>query len=93
MNSRPEGGVSCASALTVTTVPPPARVSAAEDPEPAVGVVEITDPDGDALTVTMDAQGAWVTCTSVEDEVTFGPFPGASLVEALRMLVTAPSLA
>lgn len=92
MNSRPEGVTSPASVLYESTGRPPARLSAAE-PEPAASVVEVTDPDGDAFTVTMDAQGAWVTCTTIEDEVTFGPFPGASLVEALRMLVTAPSLA
>lgn len=36
---------------------------------------ELTDPDGDALTITSDSAGTWITCSSGDDEVTVGPFP------------------
>lgn len=57
--------------------------------EPAVHAVEATDLDGDALTVTRDAQGVWVTCTSGADEVTVGPFPAGAIDTALRALAEA----
>jgi len=57
--------------------------------EMPVHAVEATDPDGDALTVTMDAQGLWVTCTSGADEVTLGPFPAEAMAEALSDLMAA----
>lgn len=40
---------------------------------------EMTDVDGDALTVITRDGNAWITCTSGADEVTVGPLP-------LRML-------
>lgn len=48
---------------------------------------ELTDPDGDALTITTNitnTTGIWFTCTSDGDEVTVGPFPAESLKDALR---------
>ena len=45
---------------------------------------ELTDPDGDALTLTTDAQGTWITCTTDGNEITVGPFPAAVLRQALR---------
>ena len=44
---------------------------------------ELTDPDGDALTLTTDAQGTWITCTTDGSEVTVGLFPAAVLAKAL----------
>lgn len=35
--------------------------------------IELSDPDGDALTVTTDTDGIWVTCTADDAEVTVGP--------------------
>jgi len=40
---------------------------------------ELTDPDGDALTITSDSAGTWITCSSGGDEVTVGPFPAGAL--------------
>lgn len=37
--------------------------------------LELTDQDGDALTVYRNKEGTWVTCTSQDEEVTVGPFP------------------
>src|SRR5699024_3760904 len=66
----------------------------APDPTPTAGAVELTDPDGDALTVTTDAQGTWITCTTVDGEVTAGPFPAAVLAKALAASArTAPPAA
>src|SRR5699024_6426693 len=53
------------------------------DPTPTGEVVELTDPDGDALTVTTGAQGTWITCTTDGSEGTVGPFPAAVLAKAL----------
>lgn len=48
-------------------------------------ITELTDRDGDALTITTSAEGTWITCTSGRDEVTVGPFHfltlGAGLAE------------
>src|SRR5699024_1051542 len=55
----------------------------APDPTPTGAAAELTAPDGDALTVTTDAQGTWITCTTDGGEVTVGPFPAAVLEEAL----------
>lgn len=44
-----------------------------------LSVTELTDPDGDALTITSDAAGTWITCTSGGEEVTVGPFPSGAL--------------
>ena len=41
--------------------------------------VELTDRDGDALTITSDAAGTWITCSSGDEEVTVGPFPVGEL--------------
>lgn len=45
--------------------------------------LELTDPDGDALTITSDSAGTWVTCTSGGEEVTVGPFSAGELRAAL----------
>lgn len=44
-----------------------------------LNVAELTDPDGDALTITSDYAGTWITCSSGDDEVTVGPFPTGEL--------------
>lgn len=36
--------------------------------------IEMTDVDGDALTLITREDGTWITCTSGRDEVTVGPF-------------------
>ncbi|MFE5775549.1 MULTISPECIES: hypothetical protein [Brachybacterium] len=36
--------------------------------------LELTDPDGDCLTITIDCGSIWITCTNDVDEVTVGPF-------------------
>src|SRR5699024_4642339 len=45
---------------------------------------ELTDPDGDALTLTTDAQGTLIACTTDGDGITVGPVPAAVLRQALR---------
>lgn len=45
--------------------------------------LELSDPDGDALTLTTDTDGIWITCTTGAAEVTVGPFLVASLLSAL----------
>ncbi|MGP5640782.1 hypothetical protein ACTXPS_15220 [Brachybacterium tyrofermentans] len=40
---------------------------------------ELTDRDGDALTVTTHNGQAWITCTSGPVEVTIGPLPVATM--------------
>lgn len=59
------------------------------DPGPSVEAVERTDPEGDALTLTRDALGVWITCTTDGDEVTVGPFPEEALAQMLAELGTA----
>lgn len=49
-----------------------------------MNISEFTDRDGDALTIITNAEGTWITCTSVRDEVTVGPF----LSEILRAPLT-----
>lgn len=44
---------------------------------------ELTDPDGDALTITSDSTGTWITCSSGREEVTVGPFPTGELSATL----------
>lgn len=70
----------------MTTAEPMAAHTFGATPERMLplGVAELTDPDGDALTVTTDDGGIWLTCTTESDEVTVGPFPVASLRDALR---------
>ncbi|HEX7350553.1 hypothetical protein [Brachybacterium sp.] len=92
MSIRPEGSGGCTEVLPEppdTSTQSSARFALMAMPghEMPVHAVEATDPDGDALTVTMDAQGVWVTCTSGDDEVTLGPFPATAMEEALRALV------
>lgn len=48
-----------------------------------VNVAELTDPDGDALTITSDSAGVWITCTRYGEEVTVGPFPTGELRTSL----------
>lgn len=48
-----------------------------------MNISEFTDLDGDALTITTSAEGTWITCTSVRDEVTVGPFPSGILRASL----------
>lgn len=45
--------------------------------------IEMTDVDGDALTVIMRDGDAWITCSSGTEEVTVGPFPTRLLHENL----------
>lgn len=44
---------------------------------------ELTDPDGDALTLTSNFAGTWFTCSSGSDEVTVGPLSTDELRSAL----------
>lgn len=46
--------------------------------------IELTDVDGDALTLITREDGLWVTCTSGPEEVTVGPFP----TELLRGVIS-----
>jgi hypothetical protein len=36
--------------------------------------IELTDGDGDALTIYIRGESTWITCTSGAEEVTVGPF-------------------
>jgi hypothetical protein len=40
-----------------------------------MNTIEMTDVDGDAMTITSRGSDSWITCTSGPDEVTVGPFP------------------
>lgn len=62
------------------------RFGAAPERMPPLDVAELTDPEGDALTLTTDAAGIWVTCTTDGEEVTVGPFPADSLSDVLSVL-------
>lgn len=44
-----------------------------------MNVTELTDPDGDALTIRSDRDSTWITCTSDGEEVTVGPLPTGEL--------------
>lgn len=48
-----------------------------------VNAVELSDPDGDALTIFSDSAGTWITCSSGAEEVTVGPFPNGELSATL----------
>lgn len=48
--------------------------------------IELSDPDGDALTVTTDTDGIWITCTAGDAEVTVGPLAAATLRDSLARL-------
>lgn len=54
-----------------------------------VNPAELTDPDGDALTITSDSSGTWITCTSDAEEVTVGPFLADALSAALSKVLLA----
>lgn len=45
--------------------------------------IEMSDIDGDALTITSRGSRAWISCTSGLDEVTVGPFPTRVLRRAV----------
>ncbi|WP_394214002.1 hypothetical protein [Brachybacterium vulturis] len=45
--------------------------------------IELSDPDGDALTVMRGAEGIWITCAGGEAEATVGPLAAATLRDAL----------
>lgn len=57
-----------------------------------LNVAELTDPDGDALTITSDCAGTWITCSSGDDEVTVGPFPTGELRATLPQVHRASGL-
>lgn len=40
-----------------------------------MSTIELTDADGDALSIISRGTSTWITCTSGSDEVTVGPFP------------------
>lgn len=48
--------------------------------------IEMTDRDGDALTVISQSDRTWITCTSGAEEVTVGPFPTPQLRTVLAAL-------
>lgn len=48
-----------------------------------MNAAELTDRDGDALTITSDSAGIWITCTSNGEEVTVGPLPTGELRASL----------
>lgn len=48
-----------------------------------MATIELSDGDGDAVTLTMDASGLWITCTTVDTEVTVGPFTVEALLSPL----------
>lgn len=45
--------------------------------------IELSDHDGDALTLTTRGTDVWITCTTDLSEVTIGPIPRAALHDAL----------
>lgn len=49
---------------------------------------EFSDLDGDALTVTTNPDGVWITCTQGPHEVTVGPLPMNDLLGALGRTAT-----
>lgn len=48
--------------------------------------IEISDRDSDALTLTTDAAGVWITCTHGAHEVTVGPLAADDLLAALAQV-------
>ena len=48
-----------------------------------MATIELSDGDGDAVTLTTDTGGIWITCTTVGTEVTVGPFPAEALLSPL----------
>ena len=47
--------------------------------------MELTDLDGDALTIITHGDDTWITCTSGPEEVTVGPIPSTQLHRVLGM--------
>lgn len=45
--------------------------------------IELSDHDGDALTITTRGADVWITCTTDLSEVTIGPIPRTALHAAL----------
>ncbi|MGP4916210.1 hypothetical protein ACTXJ9_10965 [Brachybacterium tyrofermentans] len=45
---------------------------------------ELTDIDGDALTITQRLDGTWITCTKGAEEVTIGPIPTDAIRHAFE---------
>ncbi|MGO2311777.1 MAG: hypothetical protein ACTH6N_04025 [Brachybacterium tyrofermentans] len=45
--------------------------------------IELSDHDGDALTITTRGTDVWITCTTELSEVTIGPIPRTALRDAL----------
>lgn len=45
---------------------------------------ELTDTDGDALTITQRLDGTWITCTKGAEEVTIGPIPTDAIRNAFE---------
>ena len=50
--------------------------------------LELSDRDADALTFFSNDEGAWVTCTSGEQEVTIGPLDPSSFAPWLSALAS-----
>lgn len=44
--------------------------------------IEMTDIDGDAVTITTRGDFSWITCTSGRDEVTVGPLLTAQISDS-----------
>ena len=53
---------------------------------PPLRAAELSDPDGDGLTLTTLLGTAWLTCTTEGEEVTAGPFPVDALKAALALV-------
>ncbi|MGP9846252.1 hypothetical protein [Brachybacterium sp. 107] len=45
--------------------------------------IELSDHDGDALTITTRGTDVWISCTTELSEVTIGPIPRTALHDAL----------
>lgn len=45
--------------------------------------IELSDHDGDALTITTRGTDVWITCTTERSEVTIGSIPRSALRDAL----------
>lgn len=55
--------------------------------------IEISDRDGDALTITTGADGVWITCTQGAHEVTVGPLVAEDLRVALAQVAASTRVA
>ncbi|MBK0330398.1 hypothetical protein I8D64_03165 [Brachybacterium sp. MASK1Z-5] len=45
--------------------------------------IEMTDADGDSVTLQVREDGTWITCTTTDGEVTVGPLPTSVLQVAV----------